>query len=129
MYNISSYYEVILSKNSLEQTEFGDISFKSQTVATNIGLQYFQAGVIQRDEVSDMKTFQFKEGVKIVAGLDVVLDTMGSFYVYARAVIDKKVGMINIQTFFIDIIKTKIKFPKDKFLRLLLASTIASFHL
>ena len=129
MYNISSYYEVILSKNSLEQTDFGGISFKSQTVARNMGLQYFQAGVIQRDEMSDMKTFQFKEGVKIVAGLDVVLDTIGSFYVYARAVIDKKVGMINIQTFFIDIIKTKVKFLKDKFLRLLLASTIASFHL
>ena len=32
--------------------------------------------------MSDMKTFQFKEGVKIVAGLNVALDTIGSFYVY-----------------------------------------------
>ena len=38
-----------------------------------------------------MKTFQFKEGIKTVAGLAVVLDTVGNFYVYARAVIDKKV--------------------------------------
>ena len=74
-----------------------------------------------------MKTFQFKEGVKTVAGLDVVLDTIGNFYVYARAVIDEKVGMIIISTFLIDIIKTKIKFPKNKFLQLLLASMRASF--
>ena len=77
--------------------------------------------------MSDMKTFQFKEGVKTVAGLDVVLDTIGNFYVYARAVIDEKVGMIIISTFLIDIIKTKIKFPKNKFLQLLLASMRASF--
>ena len=54
-------------------------------------MQYFQAGIIQRDEMNDMKTFQFKEGVKIVAGLDVILDTIGNFYVYARAVIVEKV--------------------------------------
>ena len=77
--------------------------------------------------MSDMKTFQFKEGVKTVAGLDVVLDTISNFYVYARAVIDEKVGMIIISTFLIDIIKTKIKFPKNKFLQLLLASMRASF--
>ena len=54
-------------------------------------MQYFLAGVIQRDEMSDMKTFQFKEGIKVVAGLNVVLDTIGNFYIYARAVIDEKV--------------------------------------
>ena len=54
-------------------------------------MPYFQAGVIQRDEMNNMKTFQFKEGVQIVSGLDVVLDTIGNFYVYARAVIDEKV--------------------------------------
>ena len=59
-------------------------------------MPYFQAGLIQRDEMNDMKTFQFKEGVQIVSGLDVILDTIGNFYVYARAVIDKKVRMIII---------------------------------
>ena len=85
-----------MSKKSLEQKDFADISFENQTVARRIGLQYFQAGVIQRDEMNDMKTFQFKEGVKIVAGLDIVLDTIGSFYIYARAVIDEKVWIIII---------------------------------
>ena len=78
-------------------------------------MQYFQAGIIQRGEMSNMKTFQFKEGVKTVAGLDIVLDTVGNFYVYARAVLDKKVGIMIISTFFIGIIKTKIIFPKDNF--------------
>ena len=85
-----------MSKYRLEQKNFADISFQNQAFARRIGLQYFQAGVIQRDEINDMKTFQFKEGVKIVAGLDIVLDTIGSFYVYARAVIDRKVWMIII---------------------------------
>ena len=96
MFFLSSYYEIILSNNSLEQIDFGGISFKNQTNARRTGLQYFRAGVTQRDEISDMKTFQFKEGVKTVAGLDIVLDTIGYIYVYARAVIDKKVRMINI---------------------------------
>ena len=65
-------------------------------------MQYFQAGIIQRDEMSDMKTFQFKEGVQNVSGLNLTLDTIGIFYVYARAVIDRKVGMIIVWTFFID---------------------------
>ena len=78
-------------------------------------MQYFQAGIIQRGEMSNMKTFQFKEGVKTVAGLDIVLDTVGNFYVYARAVLDKKVGIMIISTFFIGIIKAKIIFPKDNF--------------
>ena len=80
-----------MSSNLLEQKDFSGISFKNQTVARRTGLQYFQAGIIQRDEMNDMKTFQFKEGVKIVAGLDVILDTIGNFYVYARAVIVEKV--------------------------------------
>ena len=88
---LCSYYEVIISNNSLERKDFGDISFENQTAATRLGLQYFRAGVIQRDEMSDMKTFQFKEGVKVVAGLNVVLDTIGNFFVHARAVIDEKV--------------------------------------
>ena len=78
-------------------------------------MQYFQAGIIQRGEMSNMKTFQFKEGVKTVAGLDIVLDTVGNFYVYARAVLDKKVGIMITSTFFIGIIKTKINFSKDNF--------------
>ena len=90
----SSYYQVVISNISLERKDFSSVSFKNQTVARSIGLQYFQAGIIQRDEMSDMKTFQFKEGVKTVAGLDVVLDTVGNFYVYVRAVLDKKVGII-----------------------------------
>ena len=44
--------------------------------------------------MSDMKTFQFKEGVQNVSGLNVTLDTIGIFYVYARAVIDRKVGIV-----------------------------------
>ena len=88
---LCSYYEVIISNNSLERKEFGDISFKNQTAARRLGLQYFLAGVIQRDEMSNMKTFQFKEDIKVVAGLNVVLDTIGNFYIYARAVIDEKV--------------------------------------
>ena len=87
---------MIISNNLLEQKEFSGRSFKNQTVARRIGLRYFRAGIIHRDEMGDMKTFQFKEGVKLVAGLDVVLDTIGNFYVYARAVIDEKVGMIII---------------------------------
>ena len=75
----------------LKRKGFGDISIKNQTAARRLGLPYFQAGVIQRDEMNNMKTFQFKEGVQIVSGLDVVLDTIGNFYVYARAVIDEKV--------------------------------------
>ena len=55
------------------------------------GLQYFRAGVIQRAEMNDRKTFHFKEGVQIVAGLDIVLNTFGDFYVSSRAVIDEKV--------------------------------------
>ena len=90
----SSYYEVIISNNSLERKNFGDISVKNQTAARRLRLQYFQAGIIQRDEMSDMKTFQFKEGVQNVSGLNLTLDTIGIFYVYARAVIDRKVGMI-----------------------------------
>ena len=88
-----------MSNNPLEQKDFTDISFKNQTVARRIDLQYFQAGVIRRDEMSDMKTFQFKEGIKTVAGLAVVLNTVGHFYVYARAVIDEKVWMIMIWKF------------------------------
>ena len=80
-----------MSNNPLKQKDFAEISFKNQTIARRIGLEYFQAGVIRRDEMNDLKNFQFKEGVKIVAGLDVILDTIGSFYVYARAVIGKKV--------------------------------------
>ena len=80
-----------MSNNSLERKDFGDISFKNQTVARRIRLQYFRAGFVQRDEMGDMKTFQFKEGVKVVKGLDVILETIGTFYVYARAVIDEKV--------------------------------------
>ena len=80
-----------MSNKPLKQKDFAEISFKNQAIARRIGLEYFQAGVIRRDEMNDLKNFQFKEGVKIVAGLDVVLDTIGSFYVYARAVIGEKV--------------------------------------
>ena len=82
---------MIISNISLKRKDFGAISFKNQAVSRRTGLQYFRAGVIQRDEMSDMKTFQFKEGVRTVSGLTFVLDTVGIFYVYARAVIDKKV--------------------------------------
>ena len=87
---------MVISNDSLEQKDFTGISFKNQTVAWSTGLRYFRAGIIKRDEMGDMKTFQFREGVKLVAGLDAVLDTIGNFYIYARAVIDEKVGMIVI---------------------------------
>ena len=88
---LSSYYEVIISNISLEGKDFVGISFQNQTIAMRNGLQYFRAGVIQRAEMNDRKTFHFKEGVQIVAGLDIVLNTFGDFYVSARAVIDEKV--------------------------------------
>lgn len=59
-------------------------------------MQYLQAGIIQRAEMNDRKTFRFKEGVQIIAGLDIVLDTFGDFYVSARAVIDEEVWLIII---------------------------------
>ena len=90
-YILSSYYEVIISNISLEEIDFVGISFQNQTIAMRNGLQYFRAGVIQRAEMNDRKTFHFKEGVQIVAGLDIVLNTFGDFYVSARAVIDEKV--------------------------------------
>lgn len=90
-YILSSYYEVIISNISLEGKDFVGISFQNQTIAMRNGLQYFRAGVIQRAEMNDRKTFHFKEGVQIVAGLDIVLNTFGNFYVSARAVIDEKV--------------------------------------
>ena len=90
-YILSSYYEVIISNISLEGKDFVGISFQNQTIAMRNGLQYFRAGVIQRAEMNDRKTFHFKEGVQIVAGLDIVLNTFGDFYVSARAVIDEKV--------------------------------------
>ena len=88
---LSSYYEVIISNISLEGKDFVGISFQNQTSAMRNGLQYFRAGVIQRAEMNDRKTFHFKEGVQTVAGLDIVLNTFGDFYVSARAVIDEKV--------------------------------------
>ena len=52
--------------------------------------------------MSDMKTFQFKEGVKIVAGLNVALDTIGSFYVYAWAVIVERFIIFEIIEYYWD---------------------------
>ena len=52
---------------------------------------FFLAGNIPRNEMSNSKIFQFKEGIEKVDGFKVNLETIETYYLYVRAVISEKV--------------------------------------
>ena len=52
---------------------------------------YFLAANIPRNEMSNRKRFQFKEGIETVDGFNVKLKTIETYYLYVRATITGKV--------------------------------------
>ena len=71
---------------------FRDVALEYQSKRTvNGSSSYFLAASIPRNEMSNSKIFQFKEGIEKVDGFNVNLETIETYYLYVRAVISEKV--------------------------------------
>ena len=71
---------------------FRDMTLDNQDKRTiNGSSSYFLAASISRNEMSNRKILQFKEGIEKVEGLNVNMKTIETYYLYVRATITEKV--------------------------------------
>ena len=83
-----------MSTKKFHPMHFRDMTLKNQSKRTiNGSSSYFLAANISRNEMSNGKIFQFKEGIEKVDGFNVNLKTIETYYLYVRAT-------ITVQVFF-----------------------------
>ena len=71
---------------------FRDMTLENQSKGMVNGSScYFLAASISRNEMSNSKILQFKEGIEKVEGLNVNMKTIETYYLYVRATITEKV--------------------------------------
>ena len=81
-----------MSSKKFHPMHFRDMTLENQTKRmVNGSSSYFVAASISRNEMSNSKTFQFKEGIEKVEGFNVNLKTIETYYLYVRAAITEKV--------------------------------------
>ena len=71
---------------------FGDMTLENQSKGMVNGSScYFLAASISRNEMSNNKILQFKEGIEKVEGLNVNMKTIETYYLYVKTTITEKV--------------------------------------
>ena len=81
-----------MSSKKFHPMHFRDMTLENQTKRmVNGSSSYLLAASISRNEMSNSKTFQFKEGIEKVEGFNVNLKTIETYYLYVRATITEKV--------------------------------------
>ena len=71
---------------------FRDMTLENQSKGMVNGSScYFLAASISRNEMSNSKILQFKEGIEKVEGLNVNMKIIETYYLYVRATITEKV--------------------------------------
>ena len=81
-----------MSSKKFHPMHFREMTLENQTKRmVNGSSSYLLAASISRNEMSNSKTFQFKEGIEKVEGFSVNLKTIETYYLYVRATITEKV--------------------------------------
>ena len=81
-----------MSTKKFDPMYFRDMALENENKRTvNGSSSYFLAANISRNEMSNSKIFQFKEGIEKVDGFNVNIKTIEIYYLYVRATITDKV--------------------------------------